>query len=608
MREYQDIYSFAETQETSFETEEIQVGENWYWNFRRHVQMLFHLKNGVFFTGANDWMRQFKNLMEGILELSAWTEDIEVKDVTFFIEGDDDRALTFLVKKYHDEVYVREHDLDKLFDEITESDLLYGGVLVQKGAKRPEVVQLNRVAFCDQTQFKGGPRAVKLNFSPSQLKAMKKRGWGEERNGATMSLEDLCYLASYEKDAPGAIGTKSNNTPGKTIEVYIVRGDMPESWLKDGGDEETYISQVQIIALYTDEKENKVGVTLYRKEEEDGDKFFSSSDVEGRALGRGVGEKLLPDQVWWNWKNIHRNNLLEAASKVPLVTDDPNWTQKNKIQDMENLEVTVIEEGKKVLPVTTAMLANIQVFEKAMAEDFQHAQFVGQAFDSLMGKEESAGTTFRGQERLVAQGRGPHERRRGQRAKFIEELYRWDILPRMIREITKGKKFIATLSVEEMAWVADQMATKAVNKRIKEMVLNLREGQQPPTKEEQMMMMQVFKESFFKKGNKHLLEIVKDELEGVADRIGINIAGKQKNLSGLSDRILSIVETAMVNPQFRASIEANGMTKAFNDILEYGGLSPVDFNAVMNTQPTLSPMQMGEVEQPKMMMQENGRA
>ena len=606
----QDIFSYIKAEQNKYETQEIRVGENWFWSMRNHIQLIFHLKNGVFFTGQNDWMRAFKNIMEGIIELANWTEDIEVKDITFFIEGDDDRALSFLVKKYHDEVYVREHDIDKMIDDITESDNDYGGVLVQKGLKRPEVIKLTRVAFCDQTKFDGGPLGFKHNFDPSSLRSMSKYGWGDRKNGATITINELITLADEKKDANGSLNEKENLTTGKTVEVYIVRGDLPESYLKDDGDPEKSVRQLQIVAFYTDKDSRKLGVTLYRKEEseEDGLIFFSSSEVDGRALGRGVGEKLIHPQIWTNWTAIHKNSLLEAASKVPLVTDDENFTNKNKIIDMESLEVTTIADGKEIKRIETAAVNNISVFNDNDAGWYQHAQFIGQAFDSLMGKEESAGTTFRGQERLVQQGRGPHDRRRGQRAKFIELIYRSWIIPDIIKEISKGKKFLATLSLDELKWVAERMATKAVNERVKDIVLNhggMLNGRMMTT-EDQMMMTEVFKQSVFKKGNKQLHEIVKGELEEAEGRLGLSIAGKQKNLAGLSDKILSIVEVAMTNPQFRASLEANGMTKNFNDLLEYSGLSPADFSTVANTQPVLSPMQQPQLKAPKM-MQENGR-
>src|SRR3990167_8871831 len=152
------IYDYIKSEEASFEADEIQVGSNWFWNFRNHVQLIFHLKNGVFFTGENNWLRAFKNIMEPMLDLAYWTEDIEVKDVVFFIENKTGRAASFIIKKYYEEVYVRENDLDTFFDEITESDVDYGGVLVQKtNTKRPEVLPLTSIAFCDQTDIMGAP-------------------------------------------------------------------------------------------------------------------------------------------------------------------------------------------------------------------------------------------------------------------------------------------------------------------------------------------------------------------------------------------------------------------------------------------------------------------
>jgi hypothetical protein len=171
------IYQYIKSQENSFDTEQVQVGRNWRWNFKDHVQMIFHLKNGVFFQGENDWLRAFRNIMEITTDNAKWTEDIEVKDVVFFIEGANARVLSFFIKKYHDEVYVREHDLDELFDEITESDVDYGGVLVDVTArKRPTVMPLTRVAFFAQTDTLGVPIGITLSLSPSTLNAMEKNG------------------------------------------------------------------------------------------------------------------------------------------------------------------------------------------------------------------------------------------------------------------------------------------------------------------------------------------------------------------------------------------------------------------------------------------------
>lgn len=590
-----NIYEYVKSEETKFETEEIKLGDNWDWNFRNHVQLIFHLKNGIFYTGDNNWLRAFKNVMEPILNLAYWTEDIEVKDVVFYIENEYGKALSFLVKKYHDEVYVREHDLDLLFDEITESDIDYGGVVVQKGKDMPEVLPLNSIAFCDQTDLLGSPIAVKYYFSPSKLRAMSKIGWGEKSNGATISIEDLCVLATNDKELVGDKGGKKNDIPGKTIEVYILRGDLPEHYLKDNDNMEYDFNQIQVIAYYVDKNNKKVGVTLYRKKEDEGNlKFFTSKSVYQRALGRGVGEALLSPQIWTNFLTIHKTNMLEAASKIVLYSDDENFSNKNKIQDMENLEITKISQGSAINRVPTVGSDAIQLYSNEINEWFVFAQTAGAADDPILGKEASSGTTFRGQERSVAQGRGLHDRRRGKRAKFIEELYRDFIIPDITKEILKGKKFLATLTTEELTWVAEQVAIVESNDIIKEAILDGK----TITREEQAAIIQARKSLMLKKGNKQLIEILRDDFQDVEIKMGINIVGKQKDLLNLSDKLLSIFQFIFANPTgFQQAMQIPALAKSFENILEFGGMSIADFSSILQP-PVQSPIQPQSLSQP----------
>src|SRR3990167_4783275 len=533
------IHKFIKTEEARFDTEEIKVGQNWNWNFKNHTKMIFHLKNSQFFSGENNWLRAFNNIMEPILNLSYWAEDIEVKDIVFYIENKLGRVLSFLLKKYHDEVYVKENDLDTLLDEITEDDVDYGGVLVQKGEKKPEVINLQSIAFCDQTDIMGGPIGFKFSFSPSKLRQMASKGWGDEKNGATISINDIITLGENSKDPSGTSGSK-NRTTGKNIEVYIVKGDLPEHYLKDNDNMDDYARQIQIVAFYTDKDNKQEGVTLYRKEEkEDSIKFHTSKKVYGRALGRGVGEGLLHPQVWTNFLEIHKMKMLEAGSKNVLYTDDDSYSNRQSIVDMENNEITTIEDGKRIYRVPTDNPTAVQLFEQGVNKLFENAQTIGSAFDPILGKEAASGTTFRGQERTVQQGRGLHDRRRGQRAKFVEELYRWEIIPDRKKEILKGKKFMATLTSDEMKWVSEAMVTNEVNKIMVDKILNLKAGEYIE-QEEMDLLKELARQKFAKNGNKRLLEILKDEFKDVEIKIGINVAGKQKNLALMTDKIVSI--------------------------------------------------------------------
>ena len=568
-----NIYEYIKAEESAFDTEEIRVGDNWNWNFKRHVQMIFHLKNSQFFSGENNWLRAFNNIMEPILNLSYWSEDIEVKDIVFFIEQKGGRALSFLIKKYHDEVYIKKNNIDTLLDEITEEDVDYGGVLVQKGEDRPEVIYLPSIAFCDQTDIESGVIGTKFNFSPDKLRDMKFKGWGDEKNGATTSIEELIIQAEASKDPAGMSGQHKNKTTTKNIEVYIVRGSLPEHYLEDNDNMDDYYNQIHVVAFYTNNEE-KEGVTLYRKKEKKKSiKFHTSKKVYSRALGRGVGEGLLHPQIWTNFAEIHKTRLLEAGSKNVLYTDDDSFTETNRINDMENNEITTIEDGKQIRRVPTDNPTEITLFENSINKWFENAQTIGSAFDPIMGKEPVSGTTFRGQERTVHQGKGLHDRRRGQRAKFIEELYRWDIIPRIKKEILNGKKFLATLTSDELKWVSDRLSENFANRQINEAVLG---GKLPEDRE---TLKQQFLADFSKKGNKHLLEILKGEFKDVEVKMGINVAGKQKNLAVMTDKILSIFQFVFSNPQgFQQVMQMDGMASAFNDILEFSGINGVDFS------------------------------
>jgi len=158
-------------------------------------------------------------------------------------------------------------------------------------------------------------------------------------------------------------------------------------------------------------------------------------------------------------------------------------------------------------------------------------------------------------------------------------------LPDITKKILGGQEFLATLTTEEMSWVSDQLATKSVNEKIKRMVL----AGKTPTKEEQDVMTDVFKKDFVKSGSKQLLKILKDEFNDVEIRMGINVAGKQKNLADLSDKVLSIFQFAIANPQaFQVAMENPALAGSFEKILEFSGLSIADFSTL--SQATSQPL------------------
>ncbi len=59
------------------------------------------------------------------------------------------------------------------------------------------------------------------------------------------------------------------------------------------------------------------------------------------------------------------------------------------------------------------------------------------------------------------------------------------------------------------------------------------------------------------------------------------MAGKSKNLASMTDKIVNIFRFAFSNPAgFAQTMQIPGMAKSFNQILEFSGLSPVDFTGI----------------------------
>jgi len=99
----------------------------------------------------------------------------------------------------------------------------------------------------------------------------------------------------------------------------------------------------------------------------------------------------------------------------------------------------------------------------------------------------------------------------------------------------------------------------------------------------------MLKKDFMKGGNRKFFETVKDELKDIPLSVMINIKGKQKNMAKDADAITNIIREVIKNPQ--AFQQTPGIGKAFNEVLENSGFSPIDFSGITKpTTPVQQPM------------------
>lgn len=547
----------------------IRLNENWNWGMRDHILQTVLYTNSQLMNGKSEFTL-IRNIIRPILNLQHRTEDIDVKDVQIYVNDSDKYHLSFLVRKYHDDVFAVENDLDSFFDELNVSRIDMGaGLSKQLNSPTPEVVRMETIAFCDQTDILSGPIGIEHYYSPDQLMDMVQYGWGKESNGATISVKDLIVLSRDEKKKESNV----TKTPGRYIKVYEVHGNLPKKFSNPDDDSEEYETCIFIVAFYQKKhNDGEQGVILYYAPEPESPfkliKRNGKADVYGRALGFGGAEELFDAQVGVNYAVIREQGLLEATSKVLLQSDDPTVTQKQKVRDMENLTVIDVAPQTNIRQIDTTPRSMV-LFENNIAEWENHAKDMGAAQDPVQGKAAASGTPFASVQSQIQQALGLHDYRRGIFAKHLEEIYQDWIIPHIEKKIVDGTKFLSTLSLEDLQMVGTALVTNQTNAYVKDRILN----GIIPTPQEIQQFQQEAQQTFQKKGNQHFIEILKGEFKNVPLAVKVNIAGKSKDLSGMVDKLTNVFRTIVANPYI---LQAPPIASLFNKIIESAGLDPID--------------------------------
>lgn len=579
----QDIFSYIVTEEKFYETRGVPMSDNWEWKMFQHLKLSKLYKNSQLETG-NDGSKPIKNIVRPILNVAYRLEGFDVKDITPFVDDKEYYWLSFLVKKYHAK-WARKNSLDTFIDDLVESYVDYGGVLVKNvNDKCPEVTPLETIAFCDQTDILSGIIAIKHQYTADQLQGMAAtNGWNLDNiNTAIDQAQEEKVVVNSTLQAQKAY------VPQKYITVYELQGVMPTSWLLDdeaevavANENHDYTRQTQIVTFATNtKKENSQGLVLFKKaQKKPVFKLGLRDKVYGRGLGFGGVEELFEDQVWTTYNMIKMKELLDAASLLMLQTTDAAFAAKNKISDLETGQIVVTAAGKPLTQVSITP-QNMVAFENAVTAWNDHAKTTGSADDAVIGATPDAGTPFALQQLLTQQGKGLHTYRQGKISDFVAEIYRDWILPAFAKDLAQGDTWLEELSPDEMIWCADQIAENEVKERA---IAAFNTGGYM-TQEQADQIRVLVKADFRKKGNKQFMQILKGELKKIPIDVEINIAGKQKDLSALTDKLTNIFRQIIANPQV---LQIPGIADIFNQIVESAGLNPADFSSL--TMPVTTP-------------------
>lgn len=578
-----DIFDYITTEEANYKTQKIPLADGWEWNMYDHLRKSFLMKHSKFWEGPNDGSRPYNQIVRPILNVAYRTEGCDVKDIVPFVNDEKNYYKSFLVKKYHPR-WARRNNIDTYIDEGVEDYVDYGLWLSEDvNDKRPEKIDLLSIAFCDQTDILSGPIGKKHNFTIEQLDEMRGK-WDPDK------IDEAIMRAKAEKTVNMTSDGKTK-TPGKYLEVYDVYGILPESYLLDEeGSDRRFVLQRQYVTFYTGEDNKKHGICLFRgKDKKNRFKALKRDNVYGRACGYGGIEELFEAQIWTNYSEIQLKEMLDVASMMIIKTTDQSFGTRNKITDLSKGEIVSLAEGTDINQMVVQPY-NKDAFDNNIAKWNQNAMTIGSASEGSLGKNPSSGTPFKLQDLIVQEGRGMHDYRQGKIANHLGEVWRDWVLPHLVDDMNKGEKFLDELSIEEMQEITEGIVSKLANEKIKRMML---EDANQPAPDEQEAFKEIIRSQFSKGGNKRFIDIVKDEIKGIPTDVEVNILGKQKDLYGMTDKLVNIFRDIVRNP---GVLQAPGMGKLFNEIIESSGFSPIDFSVMTRAQQVTAPASAGDVK------------
>ncbi|MCK4518292.1 hypothetical protein KAT92_05950 [Candidatus Babeliales bacterium] len=437
---------------------------------------------------------------------------------------------------------------------------------------RPEVVDLSTLAFCNQIDILAGPLCIQHDFTVSQLVEFKGK-WDADKI-------DEAIIQSNESRKIQMANDRTAKMPGKNIEVFELRGNLPAKWRNPEAEAHEYEDAAYYVCYYDDAEGVKHGITLFEGKDKPLRDNFKALKIDtvrskGRACGKSVVERLFEPQVWNNYAGIKIKDLLDSAINV-FQTDSEKFGNQ-KLSDLKNNTILKHEPGRPITKVDGS-LQNIGALAEHQAKTENSARELGSASDASLGRNPTSGTPFSLEALVVQEGQGIHDYRQGKIATFFADILYPDlILPYLVKEMNGGKTFSDELSLDELTEISEIVAQNEAEREIMEMILD---GKVPPP-EVRDQLIELKKTEFMKKGSRRFMEIMKDELDDLPVEVMINIKGKQKRMAENADKITNIIREIIANPQAFSQIP--GIGKAFNELLEDSGMSPIDFSQITAT-------------------------
>lgn len=582
MNTYHDssIYAFVRKARDDYKTKTVKLADGLDFNQYENIQQIERFYNSVYASGNLDVLgreKPFYNIVKSRVNLAVRATDLDVKDVQVESDLSDGYERSFVLGK-ENRNWMREIGMSRLLNRMGYVRTKYGGVVVKKtehgGNMEIHVVPWKDL-ITDQTDIEKGVIIERHFYTPAELMDMK---------GTWNNVEDVIkYTASDNKDEQDE--TNQSETPGSYIEIFEIHGDLPNAYLEIAQGKEPeeedwyeYSKQVHILAgcdTYSDNEDGKRtehGKTLYfAKNRKSPYKYLSWEKIDGRALGVGPVEDSFEAQIWTNDAKITEKRLMEFASMLIFQTTDKK-IGKNVLTGMQPGEIVQLTDGKQLAPVNT-ISGSIPQFTNIIESWRNQVDRATSVFEANSGESLPSGTPYRLAALQNQEANSHFQYRMEEMGSFIEEIYSDWVMPYFEKKLSKGHKFAAEYTKDELDKLDEAYINHLVYKQMKDDTDQGILHTDPGLIEQER---QRLKDKLSKTGNRRYMDVPEGYYKNLNAKVRVSITNEQRNKGVYLESLSSILQTIANMPQVLQMPQGKAI---FNQIMEISGISPVTIEA-----------------------------
>lgn len=600
-----DIYSLAQGVVDRYRNNSDQndVVEGLSFDMYEHVREVEFLTSSHYMTGdfdENGDLKPFHDIITRILENQRASEEVDSADINITTDDSDYYTRAMLISKFNQD-WLAHENIGQFLNDAIETRGKYGGLLVKVTETEDEieleVVDWNSFAG-DVQDLATGIRVINHFYTPSRLlEVAQERGWDIDQCKEAIEL-----YAEADNDEDLRV---QKETTGKYVLVREVTGDLPETYLKEDGDEFVYSHQIHYLAgtEFHDNEGNSLAKTLFSDELKQSPYYYLSYKKRGgtnKMMGIGMVERAKHGQVQNNRGAQQYKKALDFASTHVLQSASKNLKGKNVLTQMKSGSILKVDDGKPISGVDMSPQALAHLDRYMQAWQMQVDKATG-TYGVATGDSSQlpSDMPYRLGAILDQNAQAPSDLRREEFGIFLNQIYTERIIPFFIKQVKKESVLKLKFNPEELMQMDRDVAQYNADQSVLDNYFSgayddLPTGMKWITMQEDQVRFMEETQTMFKrqKSRRTITDFPKGYWQDVADKLYVEVTNERKKKGAVLESINNVLlQYLQYKPQLDADPEAR---KLFNDIVQIAGLDPIDFS---NTAPQQQQGQQQQIQQ-----------